>query len=459
MRLLEDARQGEFDVVIVNEFGRLSRRQVEQAVIIDLLERAGVKIESVTEKFEDSPIGHFMRAVYAFMAEIEREKIMERTDRGRRKKAREGNLLGQGAAKYGYKWTDKRTAYLYNDEVIHVETDDTAWTEASVVTWIFNQLHQRVSQRRIALTLNEKGVPTRKGGAWLQSTIKVIAKDPQYTGDARALRYKCENGKDGWRPVEEQIILPAGTIPPLVSHEQFKEVQAILKDNKAFSERNNGDPSSSLFRGLCKCGTCNYTMHVQRHITYDASRGDQYRCVRKTGIVGDSHTVTILVSEVDEKGWEVAMEHIKDPSLMRISVDKLLADLKSDNETQDVLAKQFEDLKRQFRNLWVMAENCTDNDSLATLTARLNQLETEKRQLEGLQREIDDEEELKEKLEKELTKFVEWADKVRPLLSDPSYIPTYQEKRLAVLILGIRAKVFPDKGYPYQVKINVPPPT
>src|SRR2546423_1781551 len=57
MRMLDAARRKEFDKVIVTEFSRLSRRQLEQAVIIGILESYGVKVESCTEKFDDSPVG------------------------------------------------------------------------------------------------------------------------------------------------------------------------------------------------------------------------------------------------------------------------------------------------------------------------------------------------------------------------------------------------------------------
>ena len=83
MKMLDAARRKEFDVLVITEYSRLSRRQVEQAVIIDMLEKYGVKVESVTEKFDDSALGHFMRNVYAFESESEREKIHYRTARGR----------------------------------------------------------------------------------------------------------------------------------------------------------------------------------------------------------------------------------------------------------------------------------------------------------------------------------------------------------------------------------------
>src|SRR5258708_37838912 len=48
MRLLEAAKRREFDVLVVTEYSRLSRHQIEQAVIIDMLSKYGVRIESVT---------------------------------------------------------------------------------------------------------------------------------------------------------------------------------------------------------------------------------------------------------------------------------------------------------------------------------------------------------------------------------------------------------------------------
>ena len=172
MRMLDDARRGMFDVVVVNEFSRLSRKQIEQAVIIDLLERAGVRIESVTEKYDTSPIGIFMRSVYALNSELEHEKILERTSRGRKKKIQTGKLLGQGESKYGYMWNETRTGYIPDPQ------------EYPVVEKVFDMARLRISQRKIALTLEEDDIPTRRGGPWLQSMIRVILTDRCYIGEA-----------------------------------------------------------------------------------------------------------------------------------------------------------------------------------------------------------------------------------------------------------------------------------
>src|SRR5205807_9911402 len=88
MKMLDAARRKEFDILVVTEFSRLSRRQVEQAVIINLLEQYGVKVESVTEKFDETSLGVLMRNIVAYNAEAEREKIHYRTARGRLDRAK-----------------------------------------------------------------------------------------------------------------------------------------------------------------------------------------------------------------------------------------------------------------------------------------------------------------------------------------------------------------------------------
>ena len=55
----------------------------------------------MTEKFEDTATGQLLRSVKAFAAEFEREKIAERTMRGKAERARSGRLPQKGR-EYGY---------------------------------------------------------------------------------------------------------------------------------------------------------------------------------------------------------------------------------------------------------------------------------------------------------------------------------------------------------------------
>ena len=62
-------------------------------------------------------------------------------------------------------------------------------------------------------------------------------------------------------------------------------------------------------------------------------------------------------------------------------------------------------------------------------------------------------------LEREIVKFEKWIVKVQLTVTNPSYTPTYEEKRLAMRILGVRATVFPTIGdWPYRYKIDITVP-
>ena len=62
------------------------------------MEQAAVRLDFVTEDFENTATGQLLRSVKAFAAELEREKIVERTMRGKRERARSGRLpiVGDG---------------------------------------------------------------------------------------------------------------------------------------------------------------------------------------------------------------------------------------------------------------------------------------------------------------------------------------------------------------------------
>lgn len=100
---LRDAlRRGEADVVVSYAVDRLSRSQNHIGILFDDFERANARMEFVTERFEDTAVGRFILAARAFIAEVEREKIAERTMRGKVERARSGRIpQGTGAGCFG----------------------------------------------------------------------------------------------------------------------------------------------------------------------------------------------------------------------------------------------------------------------------------------------------------------------------------------------------------------------
>jgi DNA invertase Pin-like site-specific DNA recombinase len=74
------------DTFVAYALDRLSRDQIDTAILIDHIEGAGASLQLVTEDFEKSATGTFLRGAKAFAAELELEKIRERTQRGRRER-------------------------------------------------------------------------------------------------------------------------------------------------------------------------------------------------------------------------------------------------------------------------------------------------------------------------------------------------------------------------------------
>src|SRR5918998_1510633 len=106
--LRERVRRGEVGAVICYALDRLSRKQTHLAIVVDECDRAGVDLLFATEEFEKSAVGDFIRSAKAFAAELEREKIKERTQRGLRARVESGKLRGGGFPMLGYRWRDEQ---------------------------------------------------------------------------------------------------------------------------------------------------------------------------------------------------------------------------------------------------------------------------------------------------------------------------------------------------------------
>src|SRR4051812_2241415 len=160
-RLRQLLRQGLVDVVVCHAVDRLSRNQNHIGVLFDEIQQAGARLEFVTETFEDTAVGRFILAARAFAGEVEREKIVERTTRGKLARAKEGRIpqaFGRGT--YGY---------TYNPTTKQREVEP---SQAEVVRRIFQRYAETRSFSRVADELNAHSIPAYGGGRWYALTIR-----------------------------------------------------------------------------------------------------------------------------------------------------------------------------------------------------------------------------------------------------------------------------------------------
>ena len=219
------------------------------------------------------------------LAEYERAQILERSRRGKRHRAKRGEVSILGGAPYGYRYC-KKTA------------DSDAWYEviepqASVVREVFRYYSvDHLSIAAIARKLNERGVSTASGGGrWERSTVWGMLRNPAYKGKAcfgktrvaprqritRPLRRRggvaSRNSSGHERPREEWIEIP---VPAIISEATFAFAEERLENNKKLSPRKTRLPS--VVQGLVSCCKCGYAMSRTSART-SARKISYYRCL------------------------------------------------------------------------------------------------------------------------------------------------------------------------------------
>ncbi len=96
-RMMDDAAKRRFDVVFVWRLDRAFRSTLHAAESLDRLQKAGVALVSLTERWADgtTPEGQLMRTILLAFAEFERETIRTRTRAGLARARAKGVTLGR----------------------------------------------------------------------------------------------------------------------------------------------------------------------------------------------------------------------------------------------------------------------------------------------------------------------------------------------------------------------------
>jgi site-specific DNA recombinase len=162
-RLLADARDGQFDVVVAEALDRLSRDQEDVAALYKRLSFAGVRIVTLAE---GADVNELHVGLKGTMNALFLKDLAQKTRRGLEGRVREGRSAG--GLCYGYtvvRETDHRGEPVRGGRRI-----DEA--EAAVVRRIFEQFAAGMSANAIAKRLNAEGIPGSRGLLWRDTAIR-----------------------------------------------------------------------------------------------------------------------------------------------------------------------------------------------------------------------------------------------------------------------------------------------
>ena len=334
-RLRDLAAEGHIQAVLIHSPDRLSRKYAYQVLLTEEFARQGVETVFLKAPRSDTPEDQLMLQFQGMIAEYERAQILERSRRGKRHRAKAGEVSVLCGAPYGYRYIRKTS-----DATARYEIDG---AEAEIVRLVYDKYTvDGLSIGAIARLLREMGLPTRRRVTrWERSVVWAILRNPAYQGTAcfnktqvglrqkvtkpfrlsgRAVHGEKSSGHE--RPREEWIEIP---VPAIVSEETFALAAERLADNKRFAPRRTIEPS--IVQGLVSCRKCGYAL--SRTSTRSTARKiHYYRCLGSDawrhlgGAVCDSRP--IRQDLLDQIVWQEVIRLIEDPTLIQAELDRRL---------------------------------------------------------------------------------------------------------------------------------------
>jgi len=355
-RIRDLAAEGQIQSVLALSPDRLSRKYAYQVLLTEELARHGVELVFIKSPHSGTPEDQLLIQFQGMIAEYERAQILERSRRGKRHRAKQGEVSVLSGAPYGYRYirkTDDAAAYY---EIIE--------SEAEIVRKIFNLYTvEGLSIGAITRQLTELGVPTRKQKPrWERSVIWAILRNPAYQGRAcfgktaittrqritRPLRLhgglSSRNTASHERPHSEWIEIP---VPALVSEDAFALAQEKLANNKRQSLRRTIEPS--ILQGLVHCRQCSYALY-RNSSRSSARKIYYYRC---TGSDAYRHGGKALCDEkpirqdlLDQLVWDEILRLLADPTLIQNELNRRLEAARDASPTKRRLETLNRDLIR-----------------------------------------------------------------------------------------------------------------
>jgi DNA invertase Pin-like site-specific DNA recombinase len=231
-RLLDDARSGAVEAIVVWKLDRFARNLIVAVRELNDLHRRGVRFVSLTESIDlGSPFGRAMAAIIAIFAELASDQTSERTSFGLAQKRAGG--LHIGGVPYGAVRVEGRLV------VDPARAGDLAALLALCA-------HSGID--RVAQELNARAIPAARGGRWHGASVREVVLHGAWLAD------QPDPWPDRWRA--------AAARPPLPPV--------------------RGDRRVRMLSGLMRCGACGGRIGY-RPANRSAGQADDYTICRNWG--------------------------------------------------------------------------------------------------------------------------------------------------------------------------------
>ena len=385
-RLISDAHNGRFQILMAEAMDRLSRDQEDIAGLFKRMVFAGIKIVTLSEG-EISPLHVGLKGT---MNALFLKDLADKVRRGLRGRVEHGKSGGGNS--YGYDVVRKLDG---NGELVRGERAINA-LEADVIRRIFGDYAAGKSGQRIAAELNKEGLAAPTGGDWGFSTITGnpkrgtgILNNEMYVGKLiwNRLTYikNPDTGKRQSRlnPDSEWITqhVPELRIVDDALWQAVKERQNALRfsgvaKRNVTDELNRSKRQRFLLSGLAKCGHCGarYTM-ISATLLGCATARNKGTCDNRVNIRRD---------HLEERVLHALRHHLMDPGLFKEFCDEFTREenrLRMDGRAAIDAAKA--EVKKIDRDLDMLVNLILRGGAADKINAKMVAMEARKKELEN----------------------------------------------------------------------------
>ncbi|HYF74966.1 MAG TPA: recombinase family protein, partial [Candidatus Nitrosocosmicus sp.] len=347
IKMLQDARQNKFSMVLVWKISRLSRSLRDLLWILDELDKQQIVFSSYSEKFDTStPVGKMTLQLLGSIAEFERNTIVDNVKLGLQEYAKKGGKTG---TVLGYDNVNKQL--IINQ------------TEAEAVKLIYKLYTiNQMSMSQIAEHMNVLGFRTKRSNKFNKDSIAVILSNPVYIG---VNRHKIG---------QEDEYCTAGSQLQIIDADTWDAAQRLRDANK--TKRPPRGITPFLLSGKVQCPLCSCFMYgFTSHAGSKAYR--YYRC-KSCGTTSNAEKINDAVL-VRLKKLLLNEEIIK--HVLSVASQK-----KINSAEGSILVLQNKELQRSknMMDRYIMLLNQTEFSSSSVILDKIKDLEAKIMELQEL---------------------------------------------------------------------------
>lgn len=251
MRMIQDALQNKFDMILTKSISRFARNTVDTLKYVRMLKEHNIAVIFEEEGINTLEMsGEFLLTILSSVAQQESENISTHVKLGLNMKKGRGELVGFNNC-LGYEYDAKTNELTINRE------------EAEIVEMIFEWYCNGYGANMIANKLTELKIKTPKGkGEWSESTVRGILKNEKYKGDVlqgKTFTLDPISHKRVTNMGEEDQYYMQNHHEAIIDAETFDKVQEIMKQRcgaRATGRRLGNIGRKFTFSNRLRCAFC-----------------------------------------------------------------------------------------------------------------------------------------------------------------------------------------------------------